>query len=444
MSRSWKVATSLGEAIDALGVRVIEPGNPWYVAPDVHLGGDHKLAPLARLRAQILRSIDTERFFLSGHIGSGKSTELRRMLADPALQQRFYVIAFDIEPANRPSLTSYQLLFLIAAELYRRASEDDALTTFTKKERWQSLLSRMDKALYGPKGISVKGGKLGIQFDLFFLKLQQDLSVDQGRRTEFRKLAETEGSILVDLINHLADDIENALATAGLPDRLLIAIDDLDKLLREEQLHEIFDTNLGAFLAPRVPVLATVPPSITFGGPGSALGQKVTHLRPVQVLRKSNGQDPRGNGQDTKGRVQAPMSAADPHGVDMMRRILAARVDPALFDGEVVNEAAVYSGGVIRDFFYLLRQAAIVAADLYGESKVGSVAFSDVLVEETNNLARMLYATDREALREVRKTHSLTGPGQLDYMRQSIVLEYNHDGIWWEVAPRLWEWLAKG
>lgn len=429
MSRTASPATSLSDAIDALQSGAIEPGSPWYVQPEVPVSHERKLPPLARLRAQLLRSSDTERFFLSGHIGSGKSTELKRMLVDPAVLQRFYVVAFDIQPTDRPSLSSHQLLFLIAAELYRRAKEDEALVAFDRKDRWQRILERMDRALYGEKGLVVRGGKLGLDFDLFFLKLRQEISVDHARRVEFQRLAETQGSILVDLVDALADDLANALAKAGLPHRVLVAIDDLEKVQKEEQLQEIFDANLGAFLAPRVPILVTVPPSITFGGPGSALGQRVTHMRPIQVLKKSDARD--------------PMSAEDPAGMDMMRRILAARVDPGLFAPEVVNEAAVYSGGVIRDFFYLLRLAAIQAADLYGQSAVDAVAFGDVLVEETNNLARMLYPSDRQALREIHRAHALKEAAQLDYMRRSVVLEYNHDGIWWEVAPMLWEWLEK-
>ncbi|HSN99909.1 MAG TPA: hypothetical protein VLS89_16555 [Candidatus Nanopelagicales bacterium] len=420
---------SLNDAIDVLQPGPIEPGNPWYVEPEVHMHSGRKLPPLARLRAQLLRSHDADRYFLSGHIGSGKSTELKRMLADPAIQQRFYVVDFEIAPTDRPSLSSHQLLFLIAATLYERAKGDKALVVFEKKEKWLGILQRMDGALYGSQGLAAKGGKFGLEFDLFFVKLRQELNVDEGRRKEFRRFAETQGSVLVELIDALADDIGTALVHAGLPSRVLVAIDDLEKVEHEEQLREIFETNLGAFLAPRVPVLATVPPSLTFGGPGTALGQRVTHLRPIQVLKKIT--------------VRDPMSAADPSGVDLLQRVLAARIDLGLFEPRVIEEAAVYSGGVIRDFFGLLRLAAILALDLYGQPSVDSVAFDDVLIEETNNLTRALYPTDKEALREIHESHALKGPSQLDYMRRSVVLEYNHDGIWWDASPMLWRWLER-
>lgn len=155
----------------------------------------------------------------------------------------------------------------------------------------------------------------------------------------------------------------------------------------------------------------------------------MTHLRPIQVLKKISTRD--------------PMGAVDPSGVDLLRRVLAARVDLGLFEPKVIDEAAVYSGGVIRDFFRLLRLAAIQAADLYAQDSVDAVAFEDVLVEETNNLVRTLYPADKESLREIHESHALKDPGQLDYMRRSVVLEYNHDGIWWDAAPMLWRWLER-
>ena len=420
---------TLNEAIDVLQPGPIEPGNAWYVEPEVHMHSGRKLAPLARLRAQLLRSHETDRHFLSGHIGSGKSTELKRMLADPAIRQRFYVVDFEIAPTDRPSLSSHQLLFHIAAALYERAKNDRSLVAFDKKDKWLGILQRMDAAIYGAQGLVAKGGKFGLEFDLFFVKLRQELSVDEARRKEFRKFAETQGSVLVELIDALVDDLGTALVKAGLPSRVLVAIDDLEKVEHEEQLREIFETNLGAFLAPRVPILGTVPPSLTFGGPGTALGQRVTHLRPIQVLKKVAARN--------------PMSVSDPSGIELLRRVLAARVDLNLFEPSVIDEAAVYSGGVIRDYFGLLRLAAIQALDLYGQSSVDAVAFDDVLIEETNNLTRTLYPADKEALREIHESHTLEGANQLDYMRRSIVLEYNHDGIWWDASPMLWRWLER-
>ncbi len=316
----------------------------------------------------------------------------------------------------------------MAAQLHARASGDATLVKFERSERWLAILKRLDAALYGAAGVHTTGGKFGLSFDLFFLKLTQELAVQEGRRREFRQFSESQGSVLVELIDALVEDLGTALVHAGLPHRVLIAIDDLEKVQKNEQLQEIFDTNLGALLAPRVPILVTVPPSITFGGSASPLGSKVTHLRPIQVLRKTDAAD--------------PLGAEDREGVDTMVRIFDARVGPGIIDPAVVREAAVFSGGVLRDFFSLLR-FSILQAQIYKQATVDPIAWEDTLTEEKNRLVAGLYPPDKEALRAVREAHALADAGQLDYARRSLVIEHNHDGTWWEAAPMLWEWLAK-
>jgi hypothetical protein len=409
-------ATTLDDAYQALDLAPIGPHDSVYVQTSVQVGHGRYLPPLARLRAQILKATERDRFFLSGHIGSGKSTELLRLLADPEILRLFYVVPLAIEPQHRPSLSSHELLFFMAAQLHQRASADQALVKFDRSKKWLGILERLDAALYGKAGLHATGGKFGLTFDLFFVKLSEELAVQEGRRREFRKFAESQGSVLVELIDALVDDIGTALKNAGLPHRVLIAVDDLEKVQTADQLREIFETNLGALLAPRVPVLVTVPPSIAFGGPGSALGAKT-------------------------GTVD-PLGAEDPSGVAIMRSIFDARVGPGLVDPAVVREAALYSGGVLRDFFNLLR-FSILQAQLYHQAVVDPIAWEDTLTEEANRLSATLYPADKEALRAVREAHALAHPDQLDYLRRSVVIEHNHDGIWWDAAPMLWKWLAK-
>lgn len=202
-------------------------------------------------------------------------------------------------------------------------------------------------------------------------------------------------------------------------------IDDTDKIRQPNQIEEIFASNLSALLAPRVPVVMTVPSSVSFGGPTTQLGASVTHLRPVQVLRKDTGKN--------------PMLAKDEAEISYLCDVLRRRVSLSLFEDGVVEQAAVYSGGVLREFFRLLRLAAIRAADLYGLSMVDALTFEDTRIEARNDLFRGLLDEDKKVLSTVHLTHELAERKDLNYMNTSLVLEYNHDGIWWEATPLLWE-----
>jgi hypothetical protein len=214
----------------------------------------------------------------------------------------------------------------------------------------------------------------------------------------------------------------------GQAERVLVVIDDLDKIRSQPQIDEIFHKNLAALRAPSIPILATLPATVTFGGPTTELGANITHLRPVQVLHKTD--------------VIDPHEALDEHAMPYMRAVLARRVRPGLFEEDVVERAAVYSAGVLRKFFELLRNAAIRAADLYRLDTVNEITFHDQLEEEKNDLARATYPADRVLLAQIHKSHALPDREALRLMNASMVLEYNHAGIWWEANPLVWHVLT--
>jgi AAA ATPase domain len=425
MVPAMPTAQTLSEAIDVLTPEPLdEAHDDWYVGNPTNTPGGHLVYPLGMLRASLLRARDTERLFLSGHIGAGKSTELRRLLRDPAIRRRYFVVDFRLADEEIPEVTSTHLLFIIAAELYQRANAQDLLKRGRK--RWEAILKRIDERFFGQKGVS-KEGSVDLKFNLLFMELRQQLKLVDSKRKEFRSFAESETTILVDLINALAEDIQLTLLEQTLPERVLVVIDDIDKIRSASQIDELFNKNLALLRAPRIPMLMTLPADITFGGPTTELGSNITHIRPAQVLDKTK-----------TAATLDPLAATDPVGTEYLRRVLAHRVRDGLFDADVVWYAAVYSGGVLRAFFELLRNAAIRAADLYGLATVNSTTFNDQLEDEKNNLARATYPADRAALAEIHRTHELPDRTALGLMTASLVLEYNHAGIWWEANPLLW------
>lgn len=416
-------AQTLSDAIAVLTPEPLDEAHEdWYVGNPTSTPGGHMVPPLGMLRASLIRARDAERLFLSGHIGAGKSTELKRLLRDPAIRRRYFVVDFKLADEEIPEVTSAHLLFIIAAELYKHANAQDLLKRGHK--RWEAMLKRIDERFFGPKGVAAKEGSLELKFNLLFVELRQQLKLVESKRKEFRSFAESDATILVDLINALAEDAQLTLLEQSLPEQVLVVIDDIDKVRSASQIDDIFNKNLALLRAPRIPMLMTLPANITFGGPTTELGANITHIRPAQVLGKVATMD--------------PLAAADPAGTEYLRRVLGQRVRDGLFDPEVVRHAAVYSGGVLRAFFELLRNAAIRAADLYGLTTVNTVTFNDQLEDEKNNLARATYPADRAVLAAIHRSHELPDRTALGLMTASLVLEYNHAGIWWEANPLLW------
>ena len=109
---------------------------------------------------------------------------------------------------------------------------------------------------------------------------------------------------------------------------------------------------------------------------------------------------------------------------------------------ETLALAALYSGGVAREFFHLLREAALLGI-VESAARVDRNLVERAIREARVRLQYGLYPSDHQALVAVHKTHQLASAPQAAYLDRSIVLEYNHDELWYEVTPLLWPLLAE-
>ena len=410
-----KKAKSLEQAYQYFQPEALPPGDPWYVVAPT------RKRQLRELRAQIRLAVAQDTIFLSGHVGSGKSTELARLTAEPTTLEQFFVVDFRFEESEWAHIDSRQVLFRMAAAIYEKGHSEKRLDP---KAHWEKHLRDLDRVLYGDSGISVKEVGTTVEWNFFFAKLRQELKFSENRRKRFRDFGETELTMLRELVAELASDLQNQLAAHQEPARLLVVVDDLDKVRNEAQQAELFDTNLSVLLSSEFTTLMTLPASVLFRGTGAAIRQRVTHLRPIGVLKQSH--------------AKRPEDAAVTACFEWFRAVVAARVEPGLFTQKAVDAAALHSGGVARDFIHLLRQAAL-SAIVDGLDKVDADVMATAINKSSVEMSYGLYPNDLVALTGVRKRHDLPDKGTSTYLDRSLVLEYNGEKLWFEVNPLLWK-----
>jgi hypothetical protein len=383
--------------------------------------------PLTSLRRQLLDAGRETKLFLSGHIGSGKSTELNRLFVDTALQAKFLTIKLRFEEHEVAHLDASQVLFAIAAQIHDRANEQGLVV---RKGKWEEILRDIDARIYGEAGTVAKEATVSLEANAIFAKVRTDLKLSQHRRTRFREFGETQESLLRDLITLLALDIETELRRKGSTRQgLLLLIDDLDKVRTPENQAEIFDQNLNLLLVPPFPVLYTVPISVALGGTLAGLRRNLTHIFPVRVLNKAED--------------SFEVSTAFIPGSDaFFLKALARRVRLDLFEADVIREAVMYSGGVLREFFRLLGTAVGFARDKTLD-RVDMLSMTATIQEERLRESMGLYHPQWQALLYVHKAHDLGKPEDRVLLDQSRVLECRNDSVFFEVNPLLWSPLGQ-
>ena len=392
--------------------------------PGIHRpAGKRPLRVMDKVKTRLLKGRADAKIFLSGHVGSGKSTELARLVADADVRDRFFVISFRFEEEEWAYLDSAQILFRVAAELFKTGLDNDLLK---EESRWKKLLLQVDEKVGGPSGVSVSEGSLGAEWNLFFVKLKQELKLSDHRRRQFRSFGETDQTLIQDLIVALLDDLELGLAERGDGRSLLMVIDDLDKVRDKEGIEEIFERNVNALLQPPLRMLGTLPGSVAFSPRSSRLRDCTEHLRPVQVLSRTE-----------SGELE---DAFDRRELDFFQAVLDRRVAKGLVGNGALDMAVLYSGGVLRDLFHLLREAALRAA-FDGLDQVSAEVMEEAVQDARIKWSAGIYPEDRKALAAIRQSRELASPEQTRYLDISWVLECYNGELWYDVNPLLWKLL---
>ncbi|KYF58115.1 hypothetical protein BE08_15705 [Sorangium cellulosum] len=402
--------------------------NPeFYTPPPARRGreGNFKLpGPIEKLRQRLLSGTRDTKLFLSGHVGSGKSTELSRLAVDPQIRERFSVLMLRFEEQEWATLDASQVLFRLAGALF-----ESHKAQLSEEKRWKKVVAELNDRIFQPMGIQGKEGSSSLEFDLVVVKLKQELKLSDKARRQFRAFGETQQSLLQDFLAALVDDIENALSLDEGPSELLVMVDDLDKVRGVEAQKEIFDTNLNALLAPPLRVVYTLPTGVPFGESRADIRQNVEHLFPVRVLGRAPG-------------TFKPEDAFLDERMGFFHELVRQRVDPDLIEPQVVRLAAMYSGGVLRDFLRMLREGVQMAT--YNDQPVlDTIAMTYALNDARLKESVGLYGPDYEALAHAHRTNELRSAEDRRYLDLSRIIESFNGSAWFDAHPLLWKLLEE-
>lgn len=397
-----------------------------YVPHAAHIDTETQmsvLSPSKALTKALLKSTREMKSFLSGHVGSGKSTELRKIATSEEIVAEFFPITLEIEAGYWEALDISQLLFLMACAIYDYGNNAKLLN---HRELWKEQFEAMLDVFLGPLGLQPREGTVGVEFNLVFVKLKTELKLGEQQREKFRELSKTRFSILTDLLGGLVADLQTSAQTKGDRREPVLFIDDLDKVRSEKPQQDTFRTNPSAFFEPPLRVVYTVPTGVAFNDCPQLFRDKILHLYPAPTLKKARN-------------LYNPENVANDAGINFMEQVLKTRIGPSIFDPEAIRLAAIYSGGVLRNFFRLLRTAIDVAEDNDRDTvdkMVMGVAIKSARLNESMSLHEDQYKT----LAKVHETNFLAH-GNARYLDQSWVFECFNDKVWYEANPLLWKLL---
>ena len=352
------------------------------------------------------------KFLFSGHRGSGKSTELNKLMANVEIKGKYFIVHYSVrEVLDVASLDYTDLLLSIGAQIFIKA--DDEKLKLRKKlldelDRWKGTI---EKEILSEESATVQT-EVGLK--AFFVKAMAGLKVGYKSREKMRQTIEPQLSELINIIDSLVAEVELASGK-----RVLVAIDDLDKPDRPVT-KELFYERRSSLTLPNCSIIYTIPIALLYSPEAGQVKQAFTDSYVLPNVTITTRDDR--NKQNEEGRTQ-------------MKEFVLKRMSPDLIEKDALEHAITISGGVFREMARIMRRSASKAF-ARGEERIELVDVKKAESDFRNEFRRMLQVEDYKELKEVFETRKLEVSDQRAKLLHNLsVLEYQNENNWCDVHP---------
>jgi hypothetical protein len=403
-------ATHLGKVIEffdpmlSLGQQQAE----WYVErPD---------SPEDEISIFLLNDPAALKILFSGHIGSGKTSTLNKLMARTEIQERFFVVRFSVaQDLNIVDLTYTDLLVAIGGRLFEAGESQVGLDSKLKKDldSWSAEISKA----WGITDLAEAVVKGGIK--AWFFSATGKLKTGYEEKKEFRQKIEPRVPDLIGFINRIIHAIQ-AHQDNQAGRRVLLVIEDLDKPPVDVAL-DLFLKKGSILIQPECRIIFTVPTAVLYSGQVKVVQQNF----PMQFVL------PNFKIKDKEGERQ-------PEAWAKMRDVVMRRMEACLIQDAALDTAVEMSGGVVRELVRIVQGAAGRAL----VRKANSIATDHVnhVVERLRGeYSDSLTRDDQlEILKQVHRTHALRSNDEkpmLDLLHNLMILKYPDGPGWYGVNP---------
>lgn len=402
-------------------------GDQRYVETEQARGSEQTLTRLARKfgwdpKSNAFFAPTDKHVLFFGHIGSGKTTELRRYMGRFNDSKHFYVVEVDVlAKLDRNNLQYTEVLMAMAESLLEQLRSDghdisDAelqplRTWFASAVHTHSEGSELNAELKA--GLQVGGGIPGL------LKLLASFTntfrTGASQKTEWRQEIRNGFTKLAQAFNGLIRSIEGVLKLTGRAERVLFLVDGTDKM-RGEDTEKFFVLDAEQLLSIQTLALYTAPLHLKYDG---RLGGKLDADIVLPMIKL----------QTKTGECWEP-------GWKALRELLLRRADRSLFEaGEEgdrqIDRLVEACGGHPRELLRLLKLCCEMA-----DERIDTGVVDRGIAQLASEYRRFLKPEDYTLLAAIDAdpVHGGNGDRAQDLLYRLALLEYN-DGSWRRSHP---------
>ncbi|MCX7206038.1 MAG: ATP-binding protein [Proteobacteria bacterium] len=356
-----------------------------------------------------------------GHVGSGKSTELRHYAKKLHDSNKFLVIDVDVNSKLDRNNLEFPDTLMAMAEMLLTGLQQAAIPfndqALQPLRDWFGIVVQSDTTSreYSAEirtGLEAGGGLPG--FIKLFAQVTSAFKTGSTTKTELRKEIRNTFGRLADAFNAVLASAEAALISAGRAERVLFLLDGTDKL-RSEATKQFFVQDAEQLLAINALVIYTAPIHLKYDSNVVSGKLDADLILPMIKLFEPSGV-----------RCEAGWLA--------LRNLLLKRADHRLFASETeINTLIEHSGGHPRELLRLLK----LSCEYAETNLIDSAVVTRAIKQLASEYRRFLEPADYPLLKSM-DTGTTTHSGNDDAIKRLLynlaLLEYN-DGSWRRSHP---------
>ncbi len=415
-----KKATTLAEAIN-----VFDSRRPLMTKAELDAfyveRPPERLDEMGQMKVLLQSLTKPGKFLFTGPRGSGKSTELYRLVGERGIRSEFFVIHFSVTKSLNPSNLHFTDLVLgIANQLLATATDKDILTKditqIIREDLLDDVFRWFDTTLL--KDIPLRArdhfenATITAKVNLLAVELESKFRVEPATRDVIRSRLEKNMERLLEDIKFMADDIRRKIGR-----QTLIIVEDIDKLDREVA-RKLYLNHAATLTRPATHVIYTFPISLRYTNDYNQISRNFDETYPLPNIKINNR-----NG--------------DPHptGRDMLRRMVLERIEADLIEPPALERLVEMSGGVPL-ILIDLTQRAVVHTLASNHSRVGLENVDASIYKERRDYQAILTAEQLDLLRRRQEDKAMrNNTPDLECLHNLSLLEYTNNEAWRDVNP---------
>jgi len=398
-------------------------GDPRYVDTTTARGSEKTFTRLARKFgwdpvSQAFFAPAEKHVLFFGHIGSGKTTELRRYAEKLNDSKRFYVVEVDaLAKLDRNNLQYAEALMAMAESLLEQMNKDGYSLAenelkpvrdwFAKSVNTKSDSSELSAEL--KTGLEAGGGIPGLV--KVFAGFTTAFKTGSSQKKEWREEIRNRFTTLADAFNQLIRSAEVTLKMKHRAERVLFLVDGTDKL-RGQDTQQFFVQDAEQLLAIQTLAIYTAPLELKYDGRmGGKLDADI--VLPMIKLFERDGQ--RGDA-----------------GWEALTKLLLLRADRSLFStDEDVSALVAHSGGHPRELLKLIKLCCEFADD-----QIDATVVRRAIAQLAAEYRYFLKPADYALLANIDSTPEQGGNDEAaqHLLHRLALMQYN-DGTWRRSHP---------